>query len=101
VSQGLPDDLARVHARAIDGAAEQLLEGNQTVTRIEIETAEDLEGSISELRNQKARGLPRRVQRPTGAQFGGVVTSGEFERGGQPSGRSVAVTLRQRANHGF
>ncbi|MEN9527242.1 MAG: hypothetical protein RLY56_1193, partial [Pseudomonadota bacterium] len=33
--------------------------------------------------------------------FGGVVTSGEFERGGQPSGRSVAVTLRQRANHGF
>jgi len=39
VAQGLPQHLARVDAGAIDGAAEELLERNETVAVVEIETA--------------------------------------------------------------
>lgn len=63
VSESLSDHLAWVDVRGIEGAAEQLLEGDEPVTRIEIEAAEDLKGPISELRDQKARSFPRRVER--------------------------------------
>ena len=39
VKQGLPQDLPRMHAGAVDRAAEELLEGNEPVTVIEVQTA--------------------------------------------------------------
>jgi hypothetical protein len=39
VQQGLPQDLAGVNARAIDGAAEELLEGNEPMAVVEIQAA--------------------------------------------------------------
>ena len=57
VSECLSHDFARVHARPIDGAAEQFLEGDQPMPGIEIEAAEHLEGSIAKLRDQKSGGF--------------------------------------------
>ena len=39
VQQGLPQDLAGVNARAIDGAAEELLEGNEPMAVVEVQAA--------------------------------------------------------------
>ena len=46
VQQGLAEHLTRVHSRHVDGAAKELLEGDQPVTAVEIQTAEDLVGPV-------------------------------------------------------
>jgi hypothetical protein len=43
------DDLARVHARPVDGAAEQLFELDETMTLVEIEAAKHLVLEVAEL----------------------------------------------------
>ena len=57
MSESLSYDLAGVHARPVDRAAKQLLEGDQPMPGIEIEAAEHLEGSIPKLRDQKSGGF--------------------------------------------
>jgi hypothetical protein len=39
MQQRLPQHLARMHTGAVDGAAEQFLEGDQPVAVVEVETA--------------------------------------------------------------
>ena len=41
------DDLPRMHARAVDGAAEQFLEGDQAVPVVEVQAAERLVAAIA------------------------------------------------------
>ena len=57
--QGLFDDFARVNAGPVDGAAEQLVKGDEPVTVVQVQAAEHLVGSVAQLRDQK---LPRRLR---------------------------------------
>lgn len=59
VRERLSQHFARVHAGAVDGAAEELFEGDQAVSFIEIKTAENLIRPITQLRIEKASGLER------------------------------------------
>ena len=53
VRERLAHHLSRMHARAVDGAAKQFVEGDQTVPVIEVEAAEHLVGPIAQLCGQE------------------------------------------------
>ena len=57
--QGQLHDLARVHAGAVDGAAKQLFELDQSMTFIEVQTAKHFVLEIAQLRRQEIAGRPR------------------------------------------
>ena len=80
VRERLAQHLTRVHRCAVDGAAEQFLEGDQAVAVVEVEAAEDLVGTVSQLRRQEAAGVGRGVQRLAGAHRRPVMAARELER---------------------
>ena len=80
VLQRLAHDLARMHAGAVDGAAEHLLEMDEPVTVVEVQAAEHFVRPIAQLRGEE---LPRgrgRVERGPGTQRLAVVTARQLER---------------------
>ena len=79
--QRLPDDLPRMHTGAVDGTAEQLLEGDQPMPGIQVHAAEHLIGSIAQLREQKAAGGLRGIQCGTGLEGFAVVATGQLQCG--------------------
>src|SRR5580658_7322445 len=62
------DDLARMHARTVDRAAEQLLEVDEAVALVEIQAAKYFVLEVAELRGEKIAGRPRAGQGGSGAQ---------------------------------
>ena len=66
--QGELDDLARMHARAVDGAAEQLLEVHEAVTLVEVKAAEHLVLEIPQLGAQEIPGRLRACEARAGSQ---------------------------------
>jgi hypothetical protein len=74
--QRLLDHLPRVHARAVDGAAEQLVERDEAVPVVQVQAAEDLVRAIAQLRDEEAARRLRRLQRGAGTQRFGVVPPG-------------------------
>src|SRR5262245_8688767 len=80
VLQCLPDDFTRMDTGAVDGAAKHLFEMDESVTVVEVQAAEHLVGSITQLRGEE---LPRGrggVQCGTGAKRLAVVAARELER---------------------
>ena len=75
------DHFARVHGRAVDGAAEHFLELDDAVAVVEEETREHLEGQVPELRHQEARGLVRGGERVAAVEPGREVAPAELEAG--------------------
>jgi len=97
-TQGLTQYFARMHAGAIDGAAEQFFKGDETMAVVEVQAAEDLIGAVPQLGREEAPGVCRASQCRAGAQRRGVVAAGELQRrlhqcdtGGPQAGRGEAA----------
>ena len=84
-SQGLLDDLAGMDAGAVDGAAEQLVEGYQAVAIIEVQTAKQFVRLVAEPRDEEAVRGGRGIEQRAAAQGFGIVAAGQFERRLQPA----------------
>lgn len=97
-TQGLLDHLTRMHARAIYRAAKQFIEGDQSMTIVEVQTAKQLIRLIAQAGDEKAMGGSRGVEQRAGAQRLGVVSARQFERGLQTTvpGRTQAAQRQQR-----
>src|SRR5215469_17431253 len=80
VQQYLPQHLARVHAGAVDRAAEELLEGNEPMAVIEIEAAEYFVGAITQLGHEKGAGRVRCCERRSKSQRFAEMASCELQR---------------------
>jgi len=63
VLQRLANDLARMHAGAVDGAAKHLFEVNQAVAVVEVQAAEHFVRPIAQLGGEELPGGCGRVQR--------------------------------------
>ena len=103
VQQRLAQHFARMHAGAVDGAAEQLLERDQPVTVVEVQAAEHLVGAVAQLRQQEgARRLRGGERRPAAQRFAEVPPRelhGGLEHG--EARRSDARCVRQRGGSAF
>src|SRR6202162_6030259 len=77
--EGLLHHLTRMHAGAVDRAAEQFFEGNQAVAVIKVQTAEHLKGAVAQLRREKGAGGLRRAHDGTEAKGFAIVTSAKLE----------------------
>ena len=65
VGERLPHDLARMNARAVDRAAEQLVERDQAMATVEVQAAEDLVGAIAQLGDEEGGGVLGRLEQRT------------------------------------
>ena len=89
MGQRLTEHFARMDRCAVDGAAEEFLEDDQSVAVVEVEAAEDLVWPVAQLRGEEAAGVGGGVQRLAGAQRCAVVSPRELERAlqqGDPRG---------------
>ena len=89
VGQRLAEHFTRMDRRAVDGAAEEFLEDDQSVAVVEVEAAEHLVRPVAQLRGKEAAGVGGGVQRLAGAQRRAVVSPRELERAlqqGDPRG---------------
>ncbi len=80
-AERLLDDFARMHAGAVDGAAKQLVEGDQAVAVVQVQAAEQLMGLVPQPADQEAVRSGRRIQQRSVAQGLGVVTPRQFQGG--------------------
>jgi hypothetical protein len=80
VLQGLPDDLPRMHAGAVDGAAEDFFEVDQTMAVVEVQAAEHFVWAVAQLRGEELARRRRRIERRPGAQRLPVMASSQFQR---------------------
>lgn len=98
VGERLAHHFARMHARPVDGAAEELFEGDQPMTVVEVQAAEHFVGPIAQMRGQEGARSIRRDQRGTQAQCFAVVAPGQLEGGLQQrvAGRAHAALPRAR-----
>jgi len=92
VRERLPHDFTRVHAGAVDGAAEEFVEGDQTMPAVEMQAAEHLVWPVAQLGDEEFRRVVRRVEHRLRAQLLLVVPPCDFERGLQtaPAGEAHA-----------
>ena len=93
VRECLPHHFARVHARAVDRAAKEFVEGDQAMAVVEVQAAEHLVRPVAQLGDEELRRVARRVQHRHRAQLLLVVPPGDFERGLQaaPAGKTHAA----------
>ncbi len=82
--QRLADHLTRMDVRAIERATEQLLAGEQPVTRVEEQAAEHLVWPVAQQRQQIALRRCRGFERVHAAQWLRVMATRELETGGKP-----------------
>ena len=67
-------------ARAIDRAAEQLVEGDEPVPIVEVQAAEQLVGLVTQPADQEPMRGGRGIKQWAGAQRLGIVTARQLER---------------------
>src|SRR5690348_2475569 len=72
-----------MHARTVDRPPKDLLEGDQPVTIVEEQTAEDLVRSVPQLRHQKTTRRVRCIERRANTKRLPEVPTCEFHRGHQ------------------
>ncbi len=103
VRQRAPGDLARMHFGAVDGAAEQLLEGERAVASVEEQRGEDLLRLVAQAPGEVAAGGARVGERLAALQPGGEVAAAEFHHRGQGAGAGGTEPgqLRQRGRWPF
>lgn len=80
VRECLPHDFARMHAGAVDRAAEELVEGDQAMAVVEVQAAEHLVRPVAQLGDEELGRVARRIQHRLRAQLLLIVSPGDFER---------------------
>ena len=88
------DDLARIHGRAVDRPAEQLLVADQPVPRVEEQTTEHFVRQIEQPGLEEARRVLGRRQRAARLERRAEVAPAELERGREARGARGSRTLR-------
>jgi len=77
--QCLAHHFSRMHAGPIDRAAEQLLEGDQVVTVVQVQAAEELVGLIAQPRHQIAADSGRGIEQRSDSEGLAIVAPGQFQ----------------------
>ena len=93
-AQSLLDHFARMDARPVDGAAEQLLERDHAVAIVQVDAAEHLVGKVPQAHSNELTRGARIGQRRSGQHELLVVPSGQLERclQGYVAGRAQSVS---------